>query len=348
MQSNTFCVLPWYSHEVVHSRSTPCCLLAHDHDIEQVRQDSISSVRNPACQKCWAIEDSGQTSRRQQENTFLDWKLDRDIEKIEQDCQDQQHSTVLYQIYLSNLCNQACVTCRSQASTKWAEIEKKMGIAPAPATYTDIDTLGIDFARVQRISLVGGEPLFDPRSFHLLERLLAAGNNSCFVSFVTNGSVYLNRRQAELLRSFQNINICFSIDGIGPRFEYLRWPGRWDNLLSNLDQYRTITDNFSVSYTISSINAIYYDETVQWFAQQGLNYSHNIVYDPVWAGLSRMPRVLKQHLQDHAFFKNMISISGNELPAVEIVNQLTQQDQAKKISFQDHLPELHRLLTTLA
>lgn len=343
---DTFCVLPWFSRENTRGRNTPCCLLPENHDIEKIKSDLISGIRSPACQKCWTIEDQKQESRRVQENRFLDWKLDRDIEKIKNDCVNGAASISMYQLNLSTLCNQACVTCNSKASTKWAEIERKMGIVPLPVYYTDVDGLDIDFTTAQRINLLGGEPMFDPRSFQILEKLLKNGNDQCFISFVTNGSIHLNNSQKDMLKAFRNLNICFSIDGIEKRFEYMRWPGRWNDLLENLQQYRTITDNFSVSYTISSVNAIYYDETVEWLDQNSLKYNHNIVYDPIWASLDAAPMSIKNQIKDHEFFKNLISFNGKELSNIEWKNILVKQDTAKNIDFKNYLPELASLLNS--
>ena len=124
----------------------------------------------------------------------------------------------------------------------------------------------------------------------------------------------------------------------------MRWPGRWHNLLDNMDQYKTITDNFSVSYTISAVNAIYYDETVAWFEQNLLRYNHNIVHDPSWASLNTAPLSVKRHIGNHRFFKDFASVTGNELSNCEFKKMLVRQDMAKKIDFKNYLPELFNLL----
>jgi MoaA/NifB/PqqE/SkfB family radical SAM enzyme len=252
----------------------------------------------------------------------------------------------MYQVYLSNLCNQACVTCNSGYSTKWVEIEKKMAIVPSLIYDADLFDYEIDFRTVQRINLLGGEPMFDPRSFELLKMLLDHGNDQCFISFVTNGSVRLTKFQKNILEKFKNLNICFSIDGIESRFEYMRWPGRWNKLLENINQYKTITDNFSVSYTISAVNAIYYDETVAWFEQNLLRYNHNIVHHPGWASLDTAPLSVKRHIENHRFLKDFARITGSELSNCDFKKILIRQDVAKKIDFKNYLPELSNLLNT--
>lgn len=345
MNSKYFCVLPWYSREFFAGQTSACCLLPNGHDINVIRQDLLQGVPSSACKKCWDLESIGQESRRQQENKFLDYKLDRDIEKIEQDCRQNLHKELVYQIYLSNLCNQACVTCNDSASTKWAELKRQVGLPSKKLQVTEVNSLGIDFANAKRMSILGGEPLFDPQLEVLLSQLAEHNNNDCFVSFVTNGSVPLSQKLVDLLSSFSDINICVSIDGIGSRFEYMRWPGQWNSLVSNLDQYRAVTNNkVSVSYTVSSVNAIYYDETVEWFKSQGLPYNHTIVYQPSWASLKSMPALIKDHLRDHEFFKNHLEITGQELSTKQFAEFIRHQDKMKKISLIDYMPELAVML----
>jgi MoaA/NifB/PqqE/SkfB family radical SAM enzyme len=339
---NTFCVLPWYSQEF-YKNITPCCLLPNNYDLDLIKQDLLNSIQTPACNKCWKIEAMGQQSRRQQENIFLDYKLDQDIDLIRQDCKEQKHETLLYQITTSNLCNQACVSCDSQLSTKWAQVEQKMGKVPHPPQY--FDHHNINYSKARKISLLGGEPLFDPRTFEILKKLIDHNNTDCFISLITNGSITLNDQQIELLKQFSDLNICISIDGIGPVFEYMRWPGKWDTLTANINQYCSITKDISVSYTISSLNALYYDQTVEWFKQNNLNYNHSIVSRPNWLSLENMPVRFKQHLIDKKnFVSKFCNISGDEISIDTIAYNIKQQDVAKNIKLQDYLPEIWQLL----
>jgi hypothetical protein len=243
--NNCFCILPWYSQEFG-LQNTPCCLLPSTYDINQIKQDLLSNIQTAACKKCWDIESTGNKSRRQFENEFLDYKLDRDLDKIQQDCADSKHQTLLYQIKTSNLCNQACVSCNSTFSTKWAQVEKHMNIVPNSQYQFDLDAADINYGSAKRISLLGGEPLFDPKTFEILQKLIDHNNTNCFISLITNGSITLNIKQIELLKQFTDLNICISIDGVGPVFEYMRWPGKWSNLLENINQYKSITKNISV------------------------------------------------------------------------------------------------------
>jgi len=343
---DTFCVLPWFSKEINSNQTeTHCCLLPNDYNIEKIKAQMLKGEKPSECQRCWSVESTGNKSRRQFENEFLDYKLDRDLDKIQQDCAESKHKILLYQITTSNLCNQACVSCNSTASTKWVQIEKRMGIIPNTQYQIDLDTTTINYHLAKRISLLGGEPLFDPKTFEILQKLIDNNNTDCFVSLVTNGSINLTPQQIELLKQFSDLNICISIDGIGPVFEYMRWPGKWDVLTANIDQYRSIAKNISVSYTISSLNAFYYDQTVDWFKQHNLDYNHNIVYYPDWLSLKHMPVNFKQLLGNKQnFIASFCNISGSEILVDVVAQHVKQQDAAKNIKIQDYLPEVWTLL----
>jgi len=339
---DTFCVLPWYSLEL--PTNSPCCLLTKNANITQVKKDLLTGIKSPACAKCWQIESRGEKSRRQFENKFLDYKLDRDLDKIRDDCQNNKNTVLLHQITTSNLCNQACVSCNSVFSTKWTELDRKNNLTVVKPNELDIKELEIDYAHIRRLSLLGGEPLFDPKTFEILQNLIDNNNTDCFITLVTNGSIKLKSNQLELLKKFTDLNICISIDGISSVFEYMRWPGNWKNLVENLNHYLDITPNISVSYTISALNALYYDQTVDWFKQHNLRYNHNIVKYPQWLSVQHMPVEFKELLTHHNFFKPWCSVTGYENSLLMLADNIQQQDLVKKISIRDYMPEVADLI----
>lgn len=319
-------------------------MLPNDTDLNQLKQDLLAGTKSSACNACWNLEANGQKSRRQFENIFLDYKLNKDIDKIRDDCVNNRHEILTYQIQTSNLCNQACVTCTSKYSSKWAEIEKRMSIKPKPTFYADINELNINYQSARRIELLGGEPLFDSRMFDILQQLINHNNTDCFISIVTNGSICLSDQHYDLLKKFSDLNICISIDGIGSVFEYMRWPANWETLVQNIDQYRTIAKSISVSYTLSSLNAFYYNETVQWFQKENLPFNHNVVINPSWLSLDATPDELKKPLSEKNKFIAGLLSSNPGLSLDSYRKKIIEQDTAKKIQIVDYMPEVSELL----
>jgi sulfatase maturation enzyme AslB (radical SAM superfamily) len=195
--------------------------------------------------------------------------------------------------------------------------------------------------------LLGGEPFFDPTTFQILNLLIEHNNTDCFISVVTNGSILLNDYQLDILSKFTDLNICISVDGIGPVFEYLRWPAKWNVVCNNIKKFQQITNNISISYTISSLNILYYQQTVDWFNAEKLRYNHNIVSFPTWLSLDTMPIKIKKLLVNNSFAKLWIPENGNEISLKDYYIKIQQQDRAKKIDIKNYLPELAIIFDTL-
>ena len=194
----------------------------------------------------------------------------------------------------------------------------------------------------------GGEPFLSDTNFYILEHLIKHGNTDCFVSFVTNGSFSLSQRQKEILSVFPNLNFCFSIDGIGPVFEYLRWPLKWDDIENNIAWCRANNIDVSVSYTLSNINLYYHTHTTQWFKDQKINYLTNPVYSPAHFKPQSLSIDVKQKLSQQSNSDEIapwLTHSPTDDQLFEKFQfEIAKQDSMKDISIWDYLPELAELL----
>ena len=160
-----------------------------------------------------------------------------------------------------SICNLACVTCGPGASTRW---QRELGMPITPGNPRAIDQNTIAAARkMTGVVICGGEPMLNFSSETMLENLLSDQN----VRVHFNGTVMPRQSFMDQSARFKQIQYCFSIDGVGQRFEYLRWPAKWDQVVENiLWLVETAPDNvrFSVNITISQLNRHYQDEIVDW------------------------------------------------------------------------------------
>jgi hypothetical protein len=331
--NNSFCVLPFYGAEYsAAGYTTPCCLLPKGTDITLLQSDMLNDNRPVACQKCWHLENQGLTSDRQLQNSALDKYSNKDIRNIEEECRTGKVKLQIAKLYTSNLCNSTCVTCNAGASTAWATLTKKKAFEIINQGIID----SIIYEDLVMLTFVGGEPLYEKKNFDILEKLITAKNTSCFITMTTNGSVTLSTRQLNILKQFNNLNFCISIDGIGPVFEYVRYPLKWNTLLENLTIYRSLNIQLSVSYTISNLNIFYHTETINWFMQQGLPYNHNLVDSPAYFSINSLPAAVKQHLSNDMFRPHVLL---DNLQFSNFLLEIQKQDRLKNISINDFLPE---------
>lgn len=341
---NKFCLVPWYGKEFQRKNnktSTACCWLLPNHDLDQVKKDFLDNRSPTACQRCWQNENTFIKSRRQQENQYYAQKLKTSVDNLVAKCHDGTADPMFYQISLSNLCNQACTTCNGGSSTRWQSIDPK----PYHDYFSkDLNLVDINWDTAKRISILGGEPLYDPKTYELLDKLINANNTDCDIVFVTNGSVAISEKQKTLFKRFPNTQVSVSVDGTGPLFDYLRWPGKWHDLLLNLQEYKEIFSDVNVSYTISTLNFWHHDQTVEWFESQNLNYNFNFVHYPAVFNVLEMPVELKKKITSEHLLSKMIKITGKEIAIDDLRKEILRQDNLKKIFLKDYLPDVYDLI----
>lgn len=352
---DTFCVLPWFGREFNwNQRETHCCFLPSNYNIEEIKSAMLKGEQPKDCQTCWNLEAQGLQSDRQLKNSTLDWYWNRDLQSIRQDAEQGNASVIMLKLLTSYTCNSTCVSCNDMCSSSWSQLNHRINptIPIRPTKFIDIDLIKqkVNLKELKVLSLIGGEPLYEKKNFELLEYLLDLGNHTVFLSMVTNGSVALNERQKKILNKFKNVNFCISIDGVGPVFEYLRFPLKWQDLLNNLEFFYQVTDNVSSNYTISNLNILYHNQTIEWFTQNKIPYQTSPVYKPIWLQPRSLPEHIKQHLQqtlsetDFATYIGIDHTVDDQLNWEECLKQIANQDSAKGIHWPDYLPELHNML----
>ena len=344
-----FCVLPFFGLELNNSE-TACCLLPLGHDIKNIRAEMLDGQRPEECNKCWRNEDANITSDRQLKNQTLSLVEDTTIQSLLEQCQRGQYSVKMVKIDTSNTCNATCVTCGSSSSSAWGALERKNNIVPESnwrIPYDEFDHR-LDYSTIKMISFRGGEPFLSPTNFDILDQILKHNNTECFVSFVTNGGVDLTDRQKHTLSKFKKVNFCFSIDGIGPVFEYMRYPLSWNKILYNIKWARDNNIDVSVSYTLSNVNLWYHAQTVAWFREQGINFLTGLVEYPAHF----QPSVLLKHIKDRIIDRDpdIAKLLGNHTDQddqnyQQFLAEIQKQDSWKGISIKDYLPEFSEHLS---
>jgi hypothetical protein len=132
----------------------------------------------------------------------------------------------------------------------------------------------------------------------------------------TNGTVW--PQQAHIWKHFNRVEIAFSIDNTGEKFELERSGARWDQMLSTIASAREF---FSVKrillqacVTVNVHNVLDLPDICTWLDQQRFDSVYfNLLHDPWYFNISRMTDQTKAlatekltPLFDHATFGNNI------------------------------------------
>jgi sulfatase maturation enzyme AslB (radical SAM superfamily) len=156
-----------------------------------------------------------------------------------------------------NTCNQACVYCTPELSSKWADelqitdytIDSDILDKNKKYIFDHIDT-------IEHIYLAGGEPLLINENLELLT-LLAERNPDVEIRINTNLSVTDNKIFHKLL-TFKNVKWTVSVDSAGVEYEYIRYPGNWHQFYNNLIDLKNkdFDINFNMVWCILNAESI--------------------------------------------------------------------------------------------
>ena len=281
----TFCYSPWTNVDISPQGAiSPCCkfqiakynqkfniqkdTLSNYVDsafLTEIKQDFVQGKWPRGCERCQIEEQHKIESKRQLD--YQRWQQHYDQYQLT----DNQFITA--SIAFGNTCNLKC-------SSRWQQEYREI---------YDIDIDNVQFYRddfvakfieqapnVIHLDVPGGEPFLSgvPEQQQLLKHYVDSGQaKNITLHYTTNATIFPNSAWWELWQHFKEVDMQLSIDGIGARYEYIRYPGNWNTLVSNVLQYLTHqSDSFrlSVSHTVSAYNIYYLDEFVSWCYNIGL------------------------------------------------------------------------------
>lgn len=220
------------------------------------KQDQLDPV---ACKQCIYMEQNGDTSRRTGINqyynsTVTDLSGPRGLE-----------------IKIDYTCNIACVYCGPYNSTQW-RLELDIPKKEFPIRMSEIDIIellnNLDLSNLDNIHFYGGDPLFTRTHETILNYIdQRVGLDKIYVWYNTNGTLRVSDRVQELWSRCRLVKVFFSIDDIGPRFEYIRYGAVWNQVEDNMLWYREAMPGnvmFTVQPTMSCLNAQHHYELQNW------------------------------------------------------------------------------------
>jgi sulfatase maturation enzyme AslB (radical SAM superfamily) len=146
---------------------------------------------------------------------------------------------------------------------------------------------------IKYLEFTGGEPWLIKEHFDLLEFAVAQGySKNIDIHYNTNGTVIPT--EAWVWRHFGRVDIAFSIDNVGDRFEYERYGAVWDEVTENIDTIHRLRDQWSnittqLCFTVNIQNVYYLDELLAWADTKGFdNIYFNMLHSPDHVSVQRM------------------------------------------------------------
>ena len=334
-----FCVLPWVSLEASPIGTVrPCCLaddellddagnkfslltadfasIQNSQAMTQLRQEFLDGKKPQTCRKCWNEERSGRTSKRMH-------TLDRMKHMgITGEWSTDAKPLMFLDLKLGNICNLKCRICGSWSSSQFAteelndmhpdEDKKKSfpyqmlraGAWPREneSFWKQIDACLND---IRYIEFTGGEPFMIKEHFQMLQGIVDRGiAHQVEIHYNTNGTHYPAEAEA-IWRHFKTVEVAFSIDDLGPRFEYQRTNADWAVVLDNITSFQYLKDSLpnlrlQCCSTVNVFNVRYIDQLAHWIALQRFDFVYwNIMHDAWYFSIATLPDSAKAAITEH-------------------------------------------------
>ena len=335
-----FCVLPWISIEASPIGTVrPCCLaddeivdnagnkfelstadfadIQNSNHMRGLREQFLAGERPQTCRKCWNEERGGRTSKRMH---TLD-RLKHSIEDTEWTADAKP--LMFLDLKLGNICNLKCRICGSWSSSQFATEEiyqlpreqqksshayqmLRAGAWPRENVqfWQQIDSVLTD---IRYIEFTGGEPFMIDEHFDMLQGIVDRGiAHQVEIHYNTNGTHYPARGEA-IWRHFKTVEIAFSIDDIGDRFEYQRSNANWQEVCLNLDRFRDLKEChqnivLQICTTVNVFNVLYLDQVAQWIDKnkESFNFVYwNMMHDAWYFSIATLPDDAKIAVTEH-------------------------------------------------
>ena len=256
-------------------------------------------------------------------------------------------------------CNLACRTCGVDASTMWQRHLKEHNLYNdriySPRYYNEVITAlkQLDLSQLEMLVFCGGETLLGQASWEVAEWLadnVPNAKQQLTLCFQTNGTQPILEKNYDLIDRFHLVKLYISLDGVGNRFNYLRWPADWNQVVDNIMHIRdTAPSNtmFLIEETISIFNLYYLNELDAWVKNNFITNREGDVINHTQhfaGGIFGIQNCTQQYV-DHVRGTNSAGLISthwkeNLLGVQEMLKEIHKFDQLRGESFAKTFPEV--------
>jgi MoaA/NifB/PqqE/SkfB family radical SAM enzyme len=207
-----------------------------------IRKNLRNGIQDKNCDHCW----------RQENRDGRSLRLESIDEYQEVFKSGKTSGLITMQLDLSNQCNLKCRTCNHSDSSMWAKEYFDLNEQHSNITFSEFQKIynytlhkeDVFFEDIKKnvlpslaiIRFQGGEPFLMKRQWAIVDSIIESClSKDILLGYHTNGTIW-NDTIEDKLSKFKEVNLCLSIDDVGSRFEYLRHPGNWLEVNSNIEK----------------------------------------------------------------------------------------------------------------
>jgi hypothetical protein len=366
---DTICAIPWMHLEIRNNGSiTPCCMsnsvtigniesttlddaFSSDY-MNSLRKQFLAGDKPKECNSCWKNETRGLSSirthniKRLKKQFLLKHLEDPAITSID--------------IKFNNTCNFKCRICTPASSSLIAAEHKKFLNIPIK-TQTNwsesdsfIEQLSAKLPHLENIDMFGGEPFLIKKFANVLRTAVEQGHaKNIRLHYNSNGSIW----PSEFLPywpEFKEVDLHFSIDAVGSRFDLQRG-GHWADVKGNILRIKNLNlPNLTINLmpTINIMSVYYIDEVYDWAIKHNFKLFASNLTSPSEFGLNNLTKTAQdliiEKFQNHPWseLQNVVALVKSTPPSTgkSFVEKINWLDLIREENFSNSHPEIAKAM----
>lgn len=315
LTDGVFCPIPWTGFMFNFNGTVKNCIRSSHHmptigdlkdnTIEEillgernlkVQQSILDSKQVPSCHTCYDLE------RGKKGFDIISDRIFYLRELRKEPLTTYQYNTFnlkTIDVRWTNTCNFACTYCNPSFSSKWT---KELGVSHHLPTEEQLNLLKEYVFKhahqLEHVYMAGGEPLLMKQNLELL-KLLSEVNPDVNIRVNTNLSK-TGTQIFERICEFKNVHWTVSGETMGEQFNYIRYGGKWEDWLENLDIISKLDHkiSFNMLYYMLNYNSLF--DTVDFLIDRGYHANSFIIgplLDPIYLNIRHLPKDVLQYVK---------------------------------------------------
>jgi len=327
LTNKSFCVLPWTGFELEPNGNIKNCIIStsklgniEERDITsilsgeenlKIKQQMLEDKKPKNCAGCYLQEQDRKNLSSISSRLYYTKELGSVVDNT---LYDQIENFSLHHVDLrwTNHCNQACVYCGPEYSSKWAKELGREIKSSAEARTKVKEFVFKNIKKLKNVYLAGGEPLLMNENREFLQLLL---EENPLVNIRVNTNLSSTKTGVfDLLCKFKNVHWTVSVETVEKEYEYVRYHGSWNDFLQNLKQIQKLNHKitFNMLYFILNYKSIF--STVEFFKELGFHENSFIIgplYTPKYLNILNLSKNILNELKNK--FSSEIVLSDHYL-----------------------------------
>jgi len=310
--------------------------------MKEIRISMLDGKYHESCVRCQREAESGMESRADWEREIWNHTITedtaRELTTADGTINTEENPIKYMDLRFGNLCNLKCRMCGPTDSNMWYEDTVKLWgpqykdsgqkiklIKNAKGKHVpDVDIyswyenssfwkdLEKEIPVVERLYIVGGEPLMIDQHYEFLQKCIDANRADKIVIEYNTNITNIPERAWNIWKNFQRVQIGMSVDAVGPINDYIRNPSKWRKIEENMRKLDAAEGEFKIWWaaTIQAYNLVHLPEMMMWKIQQNfkrinVDVKHKSVisphplHSPRFLNIKVFPKESKQWIENY-------------------------------------------------